>query len=336
MLLLQSHGGRTADELALELEVSVRTIYRDLQALAAAGVPVYGIAGPGGGYRLVDGYRSRLTGLTAPEAGALLLVDLSAPLGALGLGSELLAARLKVAAALPQEVRSRAGELAGRVHLDLPGWFETADAPPALPVLADAVLADRKVRFGYRPGSAKRVVDPLGLVLKGRAWYLVARHDERQLTYAVRRMRSPELLDEGFTRPRDFELASTWEALVSEFESSLPVVEVRLRVSPAGLRRLPRLVDSRRRERTDWEGNPDPGEEGWRRLKVTFERLEYAAQELLGLGSDVEVLEPAELRATMVTAADSLARMYGRTLDDLVGATDAEPAAGIDSVICDT
>jgi predicted DNA-binding transcriptional regulator YafY len=327
MLLLQSRGGRTGDELARELEVSVRTIYRDLQALAAAGVPVYGVAGPGGGYRLVDGYRSRLTGLTAPEAGALQLVDLSAPLGALGLGSELLAARLKVAAALPQEVRSRAGELAGRVHLDLPGWFETADAAPALPVLTDAVLADRRIRFGYGDSgkSAKRVVDPLGLVLKGRAWYLVARRGERLLTYAVKRMRHPELLDEGYFRPRDFDLASSWNTLVAEFEASLPVVEVRLRVSPAGRGRLPRLVDSSRRDRTDWEGELDEDREGWRLMTVTFERIEYAAQELLGLGADVEVLEPIELRHMIVDAVGSLARLYDGT-DRQIGASTMQAA----------
>jgi predicted DNA-binding transcriptional regulator YafY len=312
LLLLQSHGGLTAEELAAKLEVSVRTIYRDLQALALAGVPVYGVTGPGGGYRLVDGYRTRLTGLTAPEAGALLLVDLSAPLRALGLGSDLLAARLKVAAALSLEARSRAGELAGRVHLDLPGWFEEAENPPALPLLAEAVLSDRQVRFGYGAAgkSVRRVVEPLGLVLKGRSWYLVARRAERLLTYAVRRLREPELLEEPVTREDDFDLAATWGRLVAEFEAGLPSVEVRVRASSSAIARLRRVVDSRSWERTDWHGEAD--EDGWRSLSVRFERIEHAAPALLGLGAEVEVLGPVELRQTLIAAVDSLAHLYRR------------------------
>jgi predicted DNA-binding transcriptional regulator YafY len=341
LLLLQSQAGVTAEGLAAELEVSVRTVYRDLQALALAGVPVYGVAGPGGGYRLVDGYRTRLTGLTAPEAGALLLVDLSVPLRALGLGSDLLAARLKVAAALSLEARSRAGELAGRVHLDLPGWFEEADTPPALPLLAEAVLSDRQVRFGYgdagkeqpgkgQPGkgqageedsgweepegearrSARRVVEPLGLVLKGRSWYLVARWGGRVLTFAVRRVRQPELLDGPVERPDDFDLAATWVRLVAEFEAGLPSVEVRLRASTVAMARLRRVVDSRNWQRTDWQVEPD--ESGWRCLSVSFERLEYARVALLGLGAEVEVLGPVELRQAIATEAGSLAQLYGR------------------------
>ncbi|MGD0083658.1 MAG: WYL domain-containing protein [Acidimicrobiales bacterium] len=311
LLLLQSRGGLTADQLATELEVSVRTIYRDLDALAIAGVPVYGLAGPGGGYRLVDGYRTRLTGLTAAEAEALLLLDLSAPLRALGLGSDLLGGRLKLTAALPEPVRSRARELAGRVHLDLPGWFEEPESAPALPRLAEAVLSDRQVRFRYAaPGQeGLRVVEPFGLVLKGRSWYLVARRGERMLTYAVRRVSSPELADERIVRPADFDLAATWERLVGEFEASLPSVEVVVRASTVGLARLPRLVDSRSRQRTNWDGERDEG--GWRRLSITFERIEYARQELLGLGADVEVLEPPELRQMMAAEVNALAHLYG-------------------------
>jgi predicted DNA-binding transcriptional regulator YafY len=322
LLVLQVRGGLTAGELATELEVSVRTVYRDLQALAAAGIPVYGLAGPGGGYRLVDGYRTRLTGLTSAEAEALLLVDLSVPLSALGLGSDLLVARLKVTAALPGAVRARAGELAGRVHLDLPGWFEAADAPPALPLLAAAVLADQQVRFRYggdgpnhmrfrygRPGTAEvRIVEPLGLVLKGRSWYLVARRGERMLTYSVRRMRDLELTDRAVVRPDDFDLATTWDRLVAEFEATLPSVEVVVRASPAALARLRSLVDPRSRDQTDWGAETIEG--GWKQLSIRFERLEHAKIALLGLGGDVEVLEPSDLRETMTAEARAVARLY--------------------------
>jgi predicted DNA-binding transcriptional regulator YafY len=313
LLLLQARGGLTARDLAAALDVSARTVYRDLQALAAAGVPVYGLAGPGGGYRLVDGYRTRLTGLTTTEAEALLLVDLSAPLSALGLGSDLLAGRLKLTAALPEAVRARAGELAGRVHLDLPGWFEEADVPPALPVLAAAVLSDQRVRFGYgKQGKAeRRIVEPLGLVLKGRSWYLVGRRGERTLTFAVRRIRYLEPTDQRLVRPDDFDLAATWDRLVADFEAALPSFGVVVRASPAASARLPRLVDTRSRELTNWAGEPD--KDGWRRLSLTFERPEYAQQVLLGLGSEVEVLEPAELREGIVAVAHALASLYRLT-----------------------
>jgi predicted DNA-binding transcriptional regulator YafY len=330
LLLLQSRSRLTAEELAAELEVSTRTVYRDLQALAEAGVPVYGVAGAGGGYRLVDGYRTRLTGMSAPEAGALLLVDLSVPLRALGLGPDLLAARLKVAAALPEAVASRAGDLAGRVHLDLPGWFETADSPPALALLAEAVLSDQMVRFGYAAAntSPRPAVEPLGLVLKGRAWYLVARRDGRLLTYAVRRVHRPELLDTKVARPADFDLAATWEQLVGEFEASLPSVRVLVRTSAVGLARLPRLVDTRSRQSTDWEGEAELN--GWKRLWITFERIEHAGQALLGLGAEVEVLEPEELRSTMAAAAAALSELYP---DEARAARPAksDPPAGLTS-----
>jgi len=310
LLLLQARGGLTAGELAAELDVSVRTVYRDLEALGIAGVPVFGVAGPGGGYRLVDGYRTRLTGLTAAEAEALLLLDLSAPLRALGLGADLLAGRLKLTASLSEPVRSRATELAGRVHLDLPGWFEGPESAPALPVLTEAVLSDRQVRFRYGGPDREdgRLVEPLGLVLKGRSWYLVARRGGRMLTYAVRRISAPELTELDVERPAGFDLATTWGRLVDEFEASLPSVEVLVRASPAGLSRLPGIVDGRNRQRTNWGGEPD--EDGWRRLTVTFERIEYARQGLLGLGADVEVLAPLELRDMMAAAGAALARLY--------------------------
>jgi predicted DNA-binding transcriptional regulator YafY len=170
------------------------------------------------------------------------------------------------------------------------------------------VLSDRQVRFGY--GERVVEVEPLGLVLKGRSWYLVARSGERLFTYAVRRLRRPELLDEPVARPDDFDLAATWGRLVAEFEAGLPSVEIRLRASTAAIARLRRVVDSRSRQLTDWHG--EPAESGWRCLTVSFERLEYALPALVGLGAEVEVLEPLELRRAIVTEADSLAQLYAR------------------------
>ena len=188
LLLLQTRSRMTAAELADELEVSVRTIYRDVEALAEAGVPIYAERGPHGGVRLVDGYRTRLTGMTADEAEAVFLSGLPGPAAELGLGTVVAAARLKVMAALPPELRVRAGRIAERFHLDAPGWFQTFEDLPHLEVLAGAVWQSHLVRILYRRGDrggvVEREIEPLGLVLKGGIWYLVARAATNIRTYA--------------------------------------------------------------------------------------------------------------------------------------------------------
>ena len=182
LLLLQTRGQLTGGELAGELEVSVRTIYRDVEALAEAGVPIYAERGPHGGIRLVDGYRTRLTGLTTDEAEALFLSGMPGPAAELGLGTVVTAARLKVMAAMPPELRARAGRVAERFHLDAPGWFQSADDVPHLAVLADAVWESQEVRMTYRRNDradpVERTVEPLGLVIKGGTWYVVAQVGE--------------------------------------------------------------------------------------------------------------------------------------------------------------
>src|SRR6476659_44837 len=166
LLMLQTRGRLTAEQLAEELEVSVRTIYRDLEALSAAGVPVYAEAGHNGGIELIDGYRTRLTGLTSKEAEALFTAGVPGPVGDLGLGTVLGAAQLKLLAALPQDLADRASLARHRFHYDAPGWFKTSRNEPHLATLSTAVWDDRRVEMQYRhPGSeaaATRVVDPLG------------------------------------------------------------------------------------------------------------------------------------------------------------------------------
>src|SRR5436190_22564811 len=212
LLLLQTRGRMTARELATELEVSLRTIYRDVDSLAEAGVPLYGDRGPTGGYQLIDGYRTRLTGLTTDEASSIFLAGVPGRAAELGLGPVLATAQLKLLAALPTELRSRAGRIRERFHLDAPGWFRSGEEAPHLAIVAQAVWNQRQLRMAYRrpEGIAERVVEPLGVVLKSGVWYVVAAREGQPRTYRVSRIQTAELLDERFERPEDFDLADYW------------------------------------------------------------------------------------------------------------------------------
>jgi predicted DNA-binding transcriptional regulator YafY len=298
LLLLQTRGQLTASDLAERLDVSVRTVHRDVDSLAAAGVPVEAVRGPAGGYRLAGGYRTRLTGLTADEAEALFAAGMPGPAAELGLGGELAAARLKVLAALPAELQERATRAQRLFHLDTRGWFRAGDRVPHLPMLAAAVWRGRRVRLRYREGAkvVRRTVDPLGLVLKGGAWYVVARRSVGMRVYRVSRVVSARTLAEGFERPSAFDLAVFWDGWSRAFEENRPRVEVRVRVSE-GVRRF--LPGDRRIE-------PDGS------IAVGFENLGEACRELLRLGSDVEVLAPAVLRERVAETAYAVAALYGR------------------------
>ncbi|MEA2513935.1 MAG: hypothetical protein QOJ59_3422, partial [Thermomicrobiales bacterium] len=219
LLLLQTRGRMTAQALADELEVSVRTVYRDVDSLSAAGVPVYGDRGPDGGYQLLDGYRTRLTGLTADEAESLFLAGVPGPAAELGLGTVLAAAQLKLMAALPPELRSRAGRIRERFHLDAPGWFQDAEQPPYLAAVADAVWNQKRLRVRYQRwgGEVERALDPLGLVLKGGAWYLVGAVAGQERTYRISRILELETLDERCERPEGFDLVGYWTTWSEQF-----------------------------------------------------------------------------------------------------------------------
>jgi predicted DNA-binding transcriptional regulator YafY len=298
LLLLQTRGQLTAAEIAERLGVSVRTVHRDVESLAAAGVPVDAVRGPAGGYRLAGGYRTRLTGLTADEAEALFAAGMPGPAAELGLGGELAAARLKLLAALPRELQERATRASRLFHLDTRGWFRAEDTVPHLPALAAAVWQGCRARIRYREKGdvVRRTIDPLGLVLKGGAWYLVARRSAGMRVYRVSRVVSVRALEESFERPSDFELANFWEQWSRSFEETLPRVQVTVRVTEDVRRRLP--------------GEPRVDEEG--RAVVAFAHLGDAHRELLRFGSQVEVLEPIELRERIAETSREVAAMYGR------------------------
>jgi predicted DNA-binding transcriptional regulator YafY len=297
LLLLQTRGQQTATELGSLLDVSVRTVHRDVEALVAAGVPIDAVRGPAGGYRLAGGYRTRLTGLTADEAQALFAAGMPGPAAELGLGGELAAARLKVLAALPAELQERAAHAQRLFHLDTRGWFRAGDRVPHLPTLASAAWGGQRVQLRYREGTkvVRRTVDPLGLVLKGGAWYLVARRSAGMRVYRISRVVSARALEDGFERPRGFELDRFWDEWTRAFEQTRPRVEVTIRVSEDVRRYLP---GERRIE-------PDGS------LTVAFESLGDAYRELLRFGSDAEVLAPPELRRRVAETGREVAALYG-------------------------
>ncbi|GAA1347769.1 helix-turn-helix transcriptional regulator [Saccharothrix algeriensis] len=311
LLLLQSRGRLTAHELARELEVSVRTIYRDVEALGAAGVPVYADRGPAGGYRLLDGYRTRLTGLTGPEADSLLFAGMPGPAADLGLGAVVAAAQLKLLAALPPELRSRAGRIRERFHLDTSGWFRQPEEMPFLSTVADAVWEQRRLRvryrrWGSRGGEVERVLGPVGLVLKAGLWYLVAEADGEPRTYRVSRVLEAHRTDEPFERPAGFDLAAFWADWSARFEERMYPMAVTVRLSPAGLERARALL-GQVASRALAEVEP---EEGWTTARVPVESLEHALGDLLRLGPGVEVVEPVELRDRIRAALREMAAVY--------------------------
>lgn len=312
LLMLQTRGRMTAQALADELEVSVRTIYRDADQLAAAGIPIYADRGPAGGYQLLDGYRTRLTGLTQDEAGSLFFAGIPGPAAELGLGAVLATAQLKLLAALPAELRSRAGRIRERFHLDAPAWFAEADAAPHLATVADAVWSQRRVRTRYRRDGedVERLLEPLGLVLKSGIWYLVAQvadSYDAPRTYRVSRVQDAELLDERFERPPEFNLAEHWSSSIAAYEADVPRLAVTVRIDPRRVWMLAMLCGAAAVQGAIRLEADDP--EGWTHLRIEIDWPDEAANRLVGLGGVAEVLEPAAVRQEVAELARaSLAR----------------------------
>ena len=315
LLLLQTRGRMTAQQLAEELEVSVRTVYRDVEALHEAGVPLYGDAGPAGGYRLLAGYRTRLTGLNPDEAEAMFLAALPGPAAELGLGSVMAAAQLKLKAAMPAELADRSGRIQQRFHLDAPSWYDDGDTSPFLPAVADAVWNQTKVRVLYRrwtaPTDVERTLAPYGIVLKSGRWYVVAECDGRVNTYRVNQILELLTLTETFDRPDDFDLPAYWRDQVTEFRSRLVTGDARIRLSAAGHRRLTEVMASDAVNAVAATAEEDPDRPGWITATMPIESLTHAEGEFLKLGAEVEVLAPAGLRERIAATATRLAALYG-------------------------
>ncbi|MEV8591810.1 WYL domain-containing protein [Streptomyces sp. NPDC052012] len=313
VLLLQNRASMTAAELARELEVSERTVTRDAQALSEAGVPVYADRGRAGGYRLVGGYRTRLTGLARSEAEALFLSGVPGALREMGLEDAASAARLKVSAALLPSVRDASRTAAQRFHLDAPNWFREPKTPELLPAVADAVWDDRRITAQYRRGEheVRRELEPYGLVLKAGVWYLCARVAGRESfrVYRIDRFTAVDAGEERFEREEDFDLPAFWEERAEQFARSILRAQVVVRLSEQGARRLPHAVDSlSAREALAAAGEPDG--DGWVTLTLPVESEEVAHTQLTALGAEVEVLAPETLRERFAAEAARLAELY--------------------------
>ncbi|WP_332741150.1 helix-turn-helix transcriptional regulator [Hydrogenophaga sp.] len=308
LMLLQARGRLTAGALAQAMEVSERTVLRDIDQLSAAGVPLWGERGRHGGFQLREGWSTQLTGMTEPEANALLLAGLPGPATELGLGAAAASARLKMVASLPGEWREQADRVGQRLHIDAVDWYRTQDAPRFLREAADAVWRARRidVRYDSWRGMTQRLLEPLGLVLKAGAWYLVARAVEAPARGdggdGVRTYRLASMLDlktgAAFRRPKSFDLAGTWRASAARFESDLRSIEVRVRVSDRAMKWLANA----RIPYADQTGDE---------VTIRVESIEQGARQLLGFGDEIEVLAPPAMRQRMAQQAGAVAALYG-------------------------
>lgn len=315
VLLLQSRPSMTAAELARELEVSERTITRDALALSEAGVPVYADRGRAGGYRLIGGYRTRLTGLARSEAEALFLSGVPGALREMGLDDAASAARLKVSAALAPSLRDAPTSAARRFHLDAPGWYQEPETPELLPVIAEAVWDDRLVAVRYRRGDrepqreVERELAPYGLVLKAGVWYVCARTGTSFRVYRVDRFTAVALGDERFVRDEDFDLPAFWEERAAEFARSILRTEAVVRLTEAGARALPYVADRAAAQEALRAAGPADAE-GRVTVTLPVESEEVAYGQLLRLGPEAEVLAPDSLRKLFAGAAARMADLY--------------------------
>ncbi len=311
LLLLQTRGNFSARQLAEELEVSERTIYRDIEALSQAGIPVYTLRGPGGGVFLVDNYRTSLTGLTGEQLQALFMLNIPQPLIQLGAGEALKTALLKLTASLPA-ARIKEEELTRqRFYLD---WESepSGDYPlPYFETIRQGVWQDRLIRLKYKPhfwAVVEQVVEPLGLIARGNAWHLVCMHGDHLRALRIDSVFEAQLLEERFTRPQDFNLVDFWRNWLTGAEVNHPIYPVKVRVSPLLASELPRVMGDAVRQAIE---NAEPADEtGWIILELNFETLEAARSRLLAFGGAAEVLEPEALRLSIADFARQTISVY--------------------------
>lgn len=308
MLLLQVNQRITSRELAERLEVAERTIHRDMEALGAAGIPIVAERGSGGGWSLLEEYRTNLTGLSEAELQALFLAQPARVLNDLGLRQAAEAALIKLRAALPALARPDAEHARQRIHIDGAGWRQAREDVPFLPVIQEAVWQDRKLQLSYQRAddtAVERLVEPLGLVAKGSAWYLIAGVEDSIRTYRISRVQGATITDQAAARPPDFDLAAYWDASTARFQANLPRYPATIRVDAAIFEymgvvgRYARVVDAKA-----------PDADGWMTVEMLFEGERNACEHVLSFGPQIEVIAPARLRELVIATARQIVARY--------------------------
>ncbi|MBJ6760717.1 WYL domain-containing protein [Myxococcaceae bacterium JPH2] len=308
LMRLQARPRSTVGALARELQVSGRTVLRDLEALSTAGVPVTTTRGAGGGVSLMEGWRTQLTGLTRPELQALASVGAPGALEDLGLSGPLRTGLVKLAAALPSLQQPALEHARQRLLVDASGWFTTRERVPHLGVLRDAAWQDQRVTLTYQDfegARTRRPVDPYGLVIKADRWYLVAGTEKGPRVFRGSRIEGARRRPQGFTRPADFDLNGFWKDWCARFATERPRYEVTLRCTEAGVAALRALRPPSEAARLD------AALRGKRQVVLDFEREAIAVSQLCGVGAAVEVLAPEALRQRLGAVGAALQSLYG-------------------------
>ncbi|HEY9625637.1 MAG TPA: WYL domain-containing protein [Crinalium sp.] len=308
LMLLQVHSRLTTRELAERLEVSERTIHRDMDALSSAGVPVVAERGKGGGWSLLEQYQTTLTGLNLAEIQALFVPKPTHLLADLGWGQAFEAALLKLLAALPAANRQQAEMVSQRIHVDPTGWQHWDEEMSAFPVLQSAIWQEQQVFLSYERGNGQRVerlVNPLGLVAKGSVWYLVASVEEDVRSYRISRVQNAVLVDSPCVRPVGFNLADYWQRSMVEFKANLPYYGIMVRVAPEA---MPWLRYAGYFSRIEQIHPPDA--DGWIPIAMRFDIEKAACAYVLGFGAQMEVIEPLELRDRILHTAKETIALY--------------------------
>ncbi|MFJ2135046.1 helix-turn-helix transcriptional regulator [Streptomyces sp. NPDC087845] len=341
LLLLQTRGLVPATELAERLEVSVRTIYRDIEALSASGVPVYTERGRRGGVALLPGFRTDVTGLTADEARALFVLAAQGAHAPLGLDAALGSALRKVMAALPAPHRPAAELTSRRILVDPVRWMSGPQPVVDIAELHEAVFADRRLRLGYRHSGTRTprtyTVDPYGLVVKAGVWYLVADHDGEPRLFRADRVRRAVLTEEAVVRRPGVELADLWDELRKRVEERPGGVRLRVRVHRSRLDLFVRLHAGVLTGEPRPEGRAERGARGqrtrggeqgdWVRAELAVDSVEWA-RSLLSFGPNLEVLSPPEARTVLARHAAAVVALYGEPGPDAEDGRDSAAASG--------
>lgn len=318
LLLLQNRGRMTAQVLAEELGVSMRTMYRDLDALSIAGAPIYADRGPGGGWNLLKGYQSSFSWFTEAELRHLFTPAKASPMDELAGKDAHQEIWLKLFSALPAAQRHYTEEVRQRIYLDTERWWNNREEAPSLQILHNAVWAQQKVQIVYQRHESKataRLIEPLGLVSKGYIWYVIGKSEESIRVYRLSRIQSCIPTEERFARPESFDLVQFWQEWQNHFLQTFSPITVLLKTTPAEINTLVKVFGegiSRLRAQP-----ANALEEETIQLQLQFESLDAAQRALLGFGATIEVLSPVELRGQLQHAAASVIALYSSANSDL-------------------